>query len=110
MNEKFYAYKCLACGDVIYPKRSRCPKCKETEFEAVELENGQLITYSTVHAVGPGTSKPLLLCIAEFEYGVRAIGQLDAADPQVGMKLQPAHGILREQNSKQYSGFKFKKV
>ncbi len=110
MNEKFNGHKCRACGHVSYPKHSRCPKCKETLFEAVELRNGRLITYTIVHAVGPGTPKPLLLGIAEFEDGVRAIGQLNAINPQIGMAVRAIHSVLRERNGKEYFGFKFKKA
>ena len=37
MDEKMYAYKCTACGELHHPKHYVCKKCGNRTFEEVLL-------------------------------------------------------------------------
>ncbi len=96
----------------MYPRHDRCLKCKGGDFEDVELGKvATLLTYTKLYSVPEGIEMPpLILGIAEFSEGVRALGQLTVDDPKVGMKLKPVWGMLRKVKGKEIFGFKFEPI
>ena len=105
------AYKCLRCGRVSYPRHARCPACGHREFEEVEVKGtGRVLTYTKLYAVPRGVdSIPLLLCIVEFEDGVRMTGQL-TAEVDVGAEVRAVWKRLRKVRGRDVYGFAFEPV
>ncbi|HIQ29082.1 MAG TPA: Zn-ribbon domain-containing OB-fold protein [Candidatus Caldiarchaeum subterraneum] len=108
-NRAFTAYRCRNCGRLSYPRHERCPSCKHMELEEFEIKKeGILLAYTKVYVTPAGVEdKPLILGIVDLGEGVRALGQILADEPRIGMKLKPAWGVLRRVAGKEYSGFRF---
>ena len=83
------AYRCTGCGTVSQPRRARCRQCGRTDVEQVELRRGKLLTFTRVTATRPGYPSPMILCLAEFEYGVKLVAQVDDASPELEMEVRP---------------------
>ncbi|MFQ5838685.1 MAG: Zn-ribbon domain-containing OB-fold protein [Thermoplasmata archaeon] len=102
-------YECEACGRLTYPVHFLCHDCGSRKFEEVEVSEGTLLTYTVIHAPPPGVPSPLTLGIAEFEGGVRALGQL--SEPmEIGAKVRAEWAVLRKMGDRQFEGFKFHRV
>lgn len=90
--------KCRKCAKIQYPERSRCIKCKSSEFEDIypePLDKGTVITFTKLYAL-PETLKdepPYVFGIVEFDNGVRAFGQISEKEKlEIGMKVKPTYG------------------
>src|SRR5437870_11978773 len=91
------AYRCTGCGTVSQPRRARCRQCGRTDVEQVELRRGKLLTFTRVTATRPGYPSPMILCLAEFEYGVKLVAQVDDSSPELEMEvLTKVLGALAE--------------
>ena len=101
--------QCINCGKIFYPKRIHCPNCRSTEFEDLNLGNEcTLLTYTKLYAIPKGvTHIPLVLGIVEFKKGAKALGQIVTEDVELGMKLRPLWGALRQVRGKKIYGFQF---
>jgi uncharacterized OB-fold protein len=78
------AGKCQKCGQVQFPPRRVCPKCKGTSFETVHLsDEGKVVTFTVVRVASDKFSKqtPFAVGIVELNDGVRVTAQL--ADVEV---------------------------
>ena len=104
--------KCKRCNKIFYPKRIRCSKCNGVEFEDLKLGSEcKLLTYTKLYAIPKGiTQLPLVLGIVEFKNGAKALGQIITEDVEIGMKLRPSWGILREIRGQKIQGFKFEPI
>ncbi|MBZ5496458.1 MAG: Zn-ribbon domain-containing OB-fold protein [Acidobacteriia bacterium] len=73
------AGKCTSCGEVFFPPRLICTKCRCRRFETVKLhDEGHLVTY-TVIRVGPSQfadQTPYAVGIVELDGGVRITIQI----------------------------------
>ena len=73
------AGKCKSCGEVYFPPRLICSKCKSRQFEAMKLsDEGSIVTY-TVIRVGPSQfadQTPYAVGIVELDDGVRITTQI----------------------------------
>jgi uncharacterized OB-fold protein len=112
MQEKMTGIKCKHCGRVMYPEHERCLSCKGTEFDKVSLgDECKLIAYTKLYSVPRGIEmSPLTLGIVDFGNEVRALGQITADNPQMGMKLRPFWGKLRKVGENEVEGFKFEPI
>jgi uncharacterized OB-fold protein len=112
MEEKMYAYKCIACGELHHPRHVVCRKCGNRKFEEVVLEGKvTLVTYTKVYNLPEGYMKPYLgFGIAKFENGLVVSGQLDVENPEMGMELMSTVGVVKEGIGKDYFGFIFKNI
>ena len=112
MEEKMYAYKCTACGELHHPKHVVCRKCGNRKFEEVVLEGKvTLVTYTKVYNLPEGYMKPYLgFGIAKFENGLVVSGQLDVENPEMGMELMSTVGVVKEGIGKDFYGFIFKDI
>jgi uncharacterized protein len=104
MNHKIpiTAYKCKKCGKLHYPHHNRCLACKGREFEPVKPQgNAKLLTFTRIYNLPWGfDQRYLIIGVAEFENGVRAMGQIpvDESTPlAIGMMMQPSWGPVRVQ-------------
>ena len=110
--DKMVVFKCKACGNTYYPKRSVCPACHGREFEKVELEGEcTLLTYTELYATPLGIERrALVLGIVEFEGGIRATGQIRAEKLEIGMRLRPAWDKTRTVGFKELYGLVFEPI
>ena len=109
------AYKCKKCGKIHYPFHDRCMACKGREFETIKPQgNANLITYTQIFNLPWGFDQRFLIIgIAEFENGVKAMGQIQADsldDLQPGITLKPSWQPVRTQNGEHINGLKFEPV
>mgnify|MGYP001069359683 CR=1 FL=1 len=96
------AYKCKKCGKLHYPFHDRCLACKHREFELVKPQGmARLLTFTRIYNLPWGfDQRYLTIGVVEFENGVRAMGQIHAAESyelKVGMVMQPGWGPVRVQ-------------
>ncbi len=110
MEEKMYAYKCTACGELHHPKHYVCRKCGNRVFEQVVLDGEvTLVTYTKVYNLPEGYMKPYMgFGIVKFANGLVVTGQLEVENPEIGMKLISTVGVVKEGIGKDYYGFIFK--
>jgi len=88
------AGKCRSCGELYFPPRLVCSKCKGREFETVKLgDEGTIISYSIVRT---GSSQfedliPYAVGIVELDGGVRITSQIadcDFAELSMGQRVR----------------------
>jgi uncharacterized protein len=82
------AYKCVKCGKIHYPFHDRCMVCKGREFEKITPQGDpKLLTFTQIFNLPWGYDvRFLVLGVAEFENGIKAMGQIKA-DSLDGLKL-----------------------
>jgi hypothetical protein len=106
------AYKCKKCGRIHYPKHERCLSCKHREFEEIKPEgNAKLLTFTQIFNLPWGFDERFLIIgVAQFENGVKAMGQIkaeDAADLKTGMTLTANWEPVRYVQGEPVYGLKF---
>jgi len=94
------AYKCKKCGRIHYPFHDRCLKCRTRDFETIRPKgNATLLTFTQIFNLPWGFDQRFLIIgVAEFENGVKAMGQIDAGDAaelKSGMMLKPTWDVVR---------------
>ncbi len=107
-----YAYKCRKCGELHYPYRMVCRKCRaneHNEFDPVPLpKKGKLVTFTRLHTLpGDFDVMTILLGIVELENGMKITGQLRVDEPRIGMPLQGEVGVVRQSEFSRYYGMVF---
>ncbi|HBA84470.1 MAG TPA: DNA-binding protein [Verrucomicrobia bacterium] len=111
---EIYAYKCKKCGQIHYPYRMVCKKCKANEifeFDPVPLpRKGTLLTYTNLYTLPADFNVATLgLGIVELENGVRVTGQLQIPDPKIGMKVEGKVEVVRRGTFNKQFGMVFYK-
>lgn len=113
MNEiDLVAYKCKRCGRIHYPFHDRCMNCKGREFEEIKPEgDAKLLTFTQIFNLPWGFDQRFLIIgVAEFENGVKAMGQVKADSVnglKLGMQMKPSWEPVRAQNGESVYGLKF---
>jgi uncharacterized OB-fold protein len=87
------AYQCKNCGKIHYPYHDRCLSCRSREFEKIKPQGkARLLAYTQIFNLPWGfDQRYLMVGVAEFENGVRAMGQIKADSPaelKTGMALK----------------------
>jgi hypothetical protein len=106
------AYKCKQCGKLHYPFHDRCLACKGRDFETVKPQgNVKLLTFTRIYNLPWGfDQRYLLIGVAEFENGVRAMGQINVDEHyplKLGMVMKPSWEPVRVQAGENVYGLKF---
>jgi uncharacterized OB-fold protein len=109
------AYRCKKCGKVHYPFHDRCIACKGREFDIVKPQGkAKLLTYTQIFNLPWGFDQRFLIIgVAEFENGVRAMGQINAEsidELKVGMKVRGSWEPIRVQYGEDVYGIKYTAV
>lgn len=112
MKPEVYAYRCRRCGELHYPYRMVCKKCKaneHNEFDPIPLpRNGRLLTFTEVYNLPPDFAVPkLALGIVELENGLRCLGQLKIPEPRLGMAVRAEVEVVRTGAYSRYLGLVF---
>lgn len=116
MNEiAIQGYRCKNCGKIHYPYHDRCLVCKGREFETLKPEGkAKLITYTQIFNLPWGfDQRYLVIGVAEFENGVKAMGQVkaDSVDElDIGMEVEASWEPIREQYGEDVYGLKYTPV
>lgn len=103
------AYQCKKCGKIHNPFHDRCLACKGREFETIKPQgSARLITYTQIFNLPWGFDQRFLIIgIAEFENGVKAMGQVKAEgidQLHTGMLVQPGWEPVRIQQGEKIYG------
>ncbi|HEX9616098.1 MAG TPA: hypothetical protein VGA03_01685 [Anaerolineales bacterium] len=109
------AYQCKKCGKIHYPFHDRCLACKGREFETIKPQgNAKLITYTQIFNLPWGFDQRFLIIgVAEFENGVKAMGQVKAESIdqlQTGMLVHPGWEPVRVQAGEKIYGLVFEPI
>jgi uncharacterized OB-fold protein len=87
--------KCLACGEVVFPRKTRCPNCCSDRVEEILIGPvGKLYSFTVIYGVGPiGYRGPVPYGVVKVEMpeGLRITGystQNDPAKLSVGMEME----------------------
>ncbi|MEE9592550.1 MAG: OB-fold domain-containing protein [Thermoplasmata archaeon] len=99
--------KCVECGLLTYPTHRVCARCRGTEFVEADLQEGRVLTHTILHVPPPDLTPPIPIAVVEFEGGVRALGQV-TGPVEIGTRVVPEWGTLREVNGTTYEGFRFR--
>ncbi len=103
------AYKCKKCGRILYPFHDRCLGCKGREFDKIHPEGkAKLLAYTQIFNLPWGFDQRFLIIgVAEFENGVKAMGQIKANSLdglKAGMKLNAGWETIRMVNGEEVKG------
>ena len=106
------AYKCIKCGKIHYPFHDRCLNCNCREFEEIKPEGkAKLLTTTQIFNLPCGFNQRFLIVgIAEFENGVKAMGQIKADSLEgikSGMTLEASWEPVRYTYGEPVYGLKF---
>ena len=88
------AAKCSGCGEISFPPRLICPKCKAKEFKSVKLnDEGKILTYTIIRVGSEKFSKetPYAVGIIELNDGVKITAQIADAEVdelKIGQKVK----------------------
>ena len=109
------AYKCKKCGKIHFPFHDRCLACKGREFEKIAPQgHAKLITFSQIFNLPWGfDNRFIFVGVAEFENGVKAMGQIAANAPEelkLGMPLKPTWDVVRVIGGENVYGLKFEPI
>ena len=109
------AYQCSKCGRIHYPFHDRCLSCKGRVFVEIQPQgNVKLLTFTTIYNLPWGfDQRYLVIGIAEFENGVKAMGQIKADSAEqlrIGMTLKASWEPVRVKDGEDVYGLKFEPV
>ena len=97
------AARCNACGSVVFPRRTICPKCRGRELAHVRLSHkGRVVTSTVVH-VPPGDflmEAPYAMAVVETPEGARLMVQVVDCDPTrvlPGMEVSLEFRLIRKE-------------
>lgn len=126
-DHNVYASECPECGRLHYPWVLLCKKCGYRRYpedhaelfwskknykswKKVPLEGRcKLLTFTRLWALPVGFDEhaTLMLGVVEFDNGVRALGQLDVAEPTLGMALNATPGVIKRYPTHEEWGLHF---
>jgi uncharacterized OB-fold protein len=114
MEKNIFAYKCRKCGELHYPYRMVCKKCRENEhneFDPVPLpKTGKLLTFTYVHNLPADFMVSKLgLGIVELTNGLRMVGQIRIDDAKIGMDVIGKIDTVRSEEFSKHEGMIFYK-
>jgi uncharacterized OB-fold protein len=113
MERQVLAYRCRSCATLHYPFRMRCKQCGNLEFFEFDPEpltlHGRLLTFTRVHNLPAEYEVETLgLGVVELDEGVRLTGQLDVAEPAMGMEVTGTVEVVRHETYDDYWGVVFR--
>jgi uncharacterized OB-fold protein len=105
------AYKCKKCGKIHYPFHDRCLNCKGRDFDKIHPQGkAKLLAYTQIFNLPWGFDQRFLVIgVAEFENGVRAMAQIKAdslAGLKTGMSMKASWEPIRVVNGEDVYGLK----
>ncbi len=110
--------KCTECGQLSFPPRMVCRKCKSRQSEPFEFKGfGKLYSYTTIYQAPDRFDQivPYLVGLIDLEEGVRITAQLTDVLPEnveIGMPLEMVIRQISEDGPKGpiLYGYKFRPI
>ena len=87
--------RCATCGEVTFPERDFCPRCRSTDLEPADLRGPvKLLSYTIVHQAPSGFSTPMAVGYGIFAGDAVVLAPIDAPAKNLhkGMKLRVIEG------------------
>jgi len=112
------ATKCVKCGEIYFPPRRFCVKCRrQGTVEEMKLSGkGEIVTHTTIYTPPEGFEKqaPYIMAIVKLEEGPMVTTQLVDCEPggiEIGMPVVSVFRKIREagEGGLIHYGYKFKK-
>jgi uncharacterized protein len=109
--------KCLQCGEVFFPMRVICPKCRRKgKLEDIKFSgNGKIHSYSVIHTPTDEFKNisPYAVAIIELEEGAKITSQIvdcDIDKIEIGQEVELVFRKIREEGEEGVIsyGYKFK--
>jgi uncharacterized OB-fold protein len=109
--------KCLQCGEVFFPMRVICPKCRRKgKLEPIKFTgNGKIKSYSVIHTPTDEFKNisPYAVAIIELEEGAKITSQIvdcNTDDIEIGQEVELVFRKIREEGDEGVIsyGYKFK--
>ena len=109
--------KCLQCGEVFFPMRVICPKCRRKgKLEPIKFTgNGKIMSYSVIHTPTDEFKNisPYAVAIIELEEGAKITSQIvdcNTDDIEIGHEVELVFRKIREEGDEGVIsyGYKFK--
>ena len=95
------ASKCGSCGDMHFPPREVCPKCRRASIGRMESQNlsgrGTIIEFTRVHKAAPGyeLQVPYVMALVRADEGPILTGQIVDSAPDAIRAGAKVHGVFR---------------
>ena len=109
--------KCVHCGEVFFPMRAICPKCRSRgKIEDIKFTgNGKIHSYSVIHTPTDEFKNisPYAVAIIELEEGAKITSQIvdcNVENIEIGQEVELVFRKIREEGSEGVIsyGYKFK--
>ncbi len=109
--------KCLQCGEVFFPMRVICPKCRRKgKLEPIKFSgNGKIMSYSVIHTPTDEFKNisPYAVAIIELEEGAKITSQIvdcNTDNIEIGQEVELVFRKIREEGDEGVIsyGYKFK--
>ena len=109
--------KCLQCGEVFFPMRVICPKCRRKgKLEDIKFSgNGKIHSYSVIHTPTDEFKNisPYAVAIIELEEGAKITSQIvdcNTDDIEIGQEVELVFRRIRAEGDEGVIsyGYKFK--
>lgn len=111
--------KCMKCGEVYFPPRNVCPKCRRMgKLEDIKLRGiGEVLTYTIISAPPEGFERqvPYIMAIVKLEEGPKLTTQIvdcELDEIKIGMKVRSVFRKIQEDGDPGliHYGYKFKPI
>lgn len=107
--------KCRRCGELFFPKRTRCTNCFAEEMEEVVLsKKGKIYTYTIVHNATPGYNGPVPYAVGAVELpeGIVILSPLTQCNLdklKIGMDVELVlEKLYEDENRNEVMSYKFR--
>jgi len=108
--------KCRSCGQIHFPPRAVCTKCKGTELDKEKVgPHGEIVTFTVLHVAPPGfeMQTPYVMAVIELKGGSRLTAQVVDCKPEeikIGKKVTAVFRRISQDGKTGaiYYGYKFK--
>jgi len=107
--------KCRSCGELSFPKRTRCINCFAEEMEEVSLgRRGKVYSYTIVHHATPGYKGPIPYAIGAIELPggiviLSPLTQCQLDQLKIGMDVELVlEKLYEDENGNEVISYKFK--
>lgn len=88
--------RCRTCGEVTFPEREYCPRCRSTDLEPADLHGPvKLLSYTIVHQAPQGFETPMAVGYGIFPGDAVVLAPIDVPADKLhkGMKLRVHEGV-----------------
>jgi hypothetical protein len=103
--------RCRTCGEVFFPERAYCPRCRSRELDAADIAGpARLLSYTVVHQAPAGFATPLAVGYAAFPGEAVVLAQIDAPPETLhkGMALRVTEGVTsRDADGTEFVSYRF---